>query len=255
MLRPRIIPCLLLSDGGLVKTIKFKSPKYVGDPINTVKIFNEKIVDELMVLDIDATVKSKEPDYKIIADIASECRSPLCYGGGIYNTDQAKRIIGLGVEKIAISSSAVKNINLVKEISKYIGKQSVVVVLDIKKTIFGKNYKIYTNNGTNPIRGELIDIALELEEAGAGEIVFNFIELDGTMNGYDLNEASKLSGELAIPITFLGGASSLNNIGELFKQCGIIGAGAGSLFVFKGKHRAVLVNYPNLQQKNDMFNL
>ena len=147
MLRPRIIPCLLIQNKGLVKTVKFKDPKYVGDPLNAVKIFNEKEVDELIVLDIDASVEGREPDYALIQKMAMECRMPFCYGGGISNADQAKKIIGLGVEKIALSSAAVLNPSLVKQIADEIGSQSVVVVLDVKKKLLGGRYEVWINNG------------------------------------------------------------------------------------------------------------
>ena len=147
MLRPRIIPCLLVHEGGLVKTASFKNPKYVGDPINAVKIFNEKEADELIVLDIDATVNGADPDYKLISDVAAECRMPLCYGGGIKSAEQARRIIGLGVEKIALSAAAIENPNLITQIANEIGRQSVVIVLDVKKRMLGEDYDVYIHNG------------------------------------------------------------------------------------------------------------
>jgi Imidazoleglycerol-phosphate synthase len=253
MLRPRITPCLLVSDGGLVKTVKFKDPKYVGDPINAVKIFNEKEADELIVLDIDATSHGREPDYTMISHLAVECRMPLCYGGGIKTRDQAKRIIGLGVEKVAISSAAVENPGLISEIAEEIGSQSVVVVLDVRKPMFGKDYEVWTHNGNKNSKLKATDIATKVEALGAGEVVINSIDRDGTMGGYDLNLARQIRDRVNLPMTFLGGAGSLDHLAQLIASCGIVGAAAGSLFVFKGAYRAVLINYPNSTQKDEMF--
>jgi len=253
MLIPRIIPCLLVHNKGLVKTVKFKDPKYVGDPINAVKIFNEKEVDEIIVLDIDATVERREPDYKMIENLATECRMPLCYGGGVKTVEQAQRIFSLGVEKVALSSAAVENPALISDVAKIVGKQSVVVVLDVKKKTLGNKYEVYINNakmntGINPI-----NYAQQLEELGVGEIVLNSIENDGTLKGYDLNIAKKVREVISVPMTIIGGAGSFNHIGELINHFGIIGAGAGSIFVFKGKYRAVLINYPNRLEKEKLF--
>lgn len=253
MLRPRIIPCLLVHDNGLVKTINFKSPKYVGDPINAVKIFNEKEADELIVLDIDATVNKVEPNYKMISRLAAECRMPLCYGGGISTAAQAKKIIGLGVEKVAISAAAVETPQLVRNISEEIGRQSVVVVLDGKKRMLSKNYDIYTHNGKKNCKQTLFEMVPMMEALGAGEIVVNSIDNDGAMKGYDLDLARQIRSMAHIPITILGGAGSLRDIGELVNNCGTIGAAAGSLFVFKGVYRAVLINYPKPSEKDDLI--
>lgn len=253
MLRPRIIPCLLVHKNGLVKTVNFKSPKYVGDPINAVKIFNEKESDELIVLDIDATANNSEPDYKMISRLAAECRMPLCYGGGVRHAAQAKKIIGLGVEKVAISSAAVQTPQLIAEISKEVGRQSVVVVLDVKKKIFSKDYDVYTHNGQKNSKRSLFDMIAQVQELGAGEIVVNSIDHDGQMKGYDLDLAKRVKQLAHIPVTMLGGAGSLNDIGELVKECGTIGASAGSLFVFKGIYKAVLINYPTPSEKDELI--
>lgn len=253
MLRPRIIPCLLVHKGGLVKTVNFKSPKYVGDPINAVKIFNEKEADELVVLDIDATANNVEPDYRMIANLAAECRMPLCYGGGIKTSEQAKRIIGLGVEKIAISAAAVEHPELISRIAEEIGRQSVVVVLDVKKRMFGKDYDVVTRNARNNTKQSVFDLALQAEKCGAGELVINSIDLDGQMKGYDLALAEGIRQTVKIPITILGGAGSLNDLESLIRTCGVIGASAGSLFVFKGVYKAVLINYPTLAQRDEII--
>ncbi|MBD2785774.1 imidazole glycerol phosphate synthase subunit HisF [Xenorhabdus sp. DI] len=255
MLRPRIIPCLLIHKNGLVKTQGFKSPKYIGDPINAVKIFNEKEADELIVLDIDASVNNVEPNYKLIAKLAAECRMPLCYGGGIKNAEQASRIIDLGVEKISISSAAISEPTLIRRISDAIGRQSVVAVLDIKKKtgFFQRGYELCSDNASKVHKIDPILFAKTLQEQGAGEIVINSVERDGEMKGYDLELAKQMRSSLNIPITFLGGAGSHQDIIELINVCGVVGAAAGSLFVFKGKYRAVLINYPTISQKDDIF--
>jgi imidazole glycerol-phosphate synthase subunit HisF len=255
MLRPRITPCLLVHQGGLVKTVGFKEPKYVGDPINAVKIFNEKEADELVVLDIDATVNGVEPDYRMIAHLAAECRMPLCYGGGVKTPDQAKRIIGLGVEKVAISSAAVEDSTLITRIAEEVGRQSVVVVLDVKKKMFGRDYDVVTHNGRQNTKRSVWEVAQQAQAAGAGELVINSIDLDGTMKGYDLALAMKMRQTVNIPITILGGAGSLSDIESLIQACGVIGAAAGSLFVFKGVYKAVLINYPNLAQRDALIRI
>jgi cyclase len=253
MLRPRIIPCLLVHEGGLVKTVRFKDPKYVGDPINAVKIFNEKEADELIVLDIDATANGTEPNFRLIAQFAAECRMPLCYGGGVKTVEQAKRIIGLGVEKVAISSAAIENPTLIRAIADEIGSQSVVVVLDVKKRLLGKDDEVWTHNGKKHTGKSALQFAIEAQALGAGEIVLNSIDNDGQMKGYDLTLASRLRSAIRLPMTVLGGAGSLADMGQLIASCGVVGASAGSLFVFKGPYRAVLINYPAPAQKEDLI--
>jgi imidazole glycerol-phosphate synthase subunit HisF len=253
MLRPRIIPCLLVHDKGLVKTVNFKNPKYVGDPINAVRIFNEKEVDELMVLDIDATSNNQEPDYRMIEHLAAECRMPLGYGGGVRTAEQAKRILSLGVEKISISAAAVSNPHVITEMAEQVGNQSVVVVLDVKKKFLSSKYEVWTHNGKRNSGKDAVKFAEELEKFGVGEIVVNSIDNDGVMKGYDLNLAEKIRQVTTVPITILGGAGSLQHIGELINRHHIIGAAAGSLFVFKGVYKAVLINYPGHSEKEAIF--
>lgn len=252
MLRPRITPCLLVHQGGLVKTVKFSDPKYVGDPVNAVRIFNEKEADELIVVDIDATVQGREPDFRLISQLAAECRMPLCYGGGIKTVEQASRIIGLGVEKIAISSAAIENPALATAIAREIGSQSVVVVVDARKKRWG-GYEVWTHNGTRNTKLSVLDVVARAEALGAGEIVVNSIDEDGVMKGYDLDLAKKVREATRLPMTVLGGAGSLAHIEELLRTCGVIGAAAGSLFVFKGVYKAVLINYPSPAQKEAML--
>lgn len=253
MLRPRIIPCLLVHNKGLVKSVQFKNHKYVGDPINAVRIFNEKESDELMVVDIDATVEGREPDYKMIENLAMECRMPLCYGGGIKTVEQAQRIFALGVEKIAVSSAAVSHPELVSKIADRVGSQSVVVVLDVKKKMFG-GYELYVNNGLKSTGKNPFEFAAQIEKMGAGEIVINSIDQDGMMKGYDMALVEKIRKSISLPLTILGGAGSLQDIGSLIKNYGVIGAASGSLFVFKGVYKAVLINYPNWDEKDKLIN-
>ena len=255
MLRSRIIPCLLVHNKGLVKTVGFKDAKYVGDPINAVKIFNEKEVDELIVLDIDATVENRPPNYEMIKNLATECRMPFCYGGGITTVEQSKKIIELGAEKIAISSAAVNNPIIINQIGEAIGVQSVVVIIDLKKRskLLGGGYDIYTNNGKIKAKVKLNEFIDILNKIGVGEIVVNSIDNDGTMNGYDDALISLFREKTNYPMTVLGGAGSLDDIKLLISKYKIIGAAAGSLFVFKGKYKAVLINYPNREEKSRLF--
>jgi len=253
MLRSRIIPCLLIHNKGLVKTVKFKEPKYVGDPINAVKIFNEKEVDELIVLDIDATKENRGPNLKMIKNLADECRMPLCYGGGINTVDQAVKIISLGVEKVALSCSALNDIELCQQIGDIIGNQSVVVVIDVKKKKLFGGYDIYTHNGTKKSKWNLFDFIAKLEEIGIGEIVINSIDNDGVMQGYDIPLLESVREKCTMPITVLGGAGSLEDIKKMISKFKTIGVAAGSLFVFKGKYRAVLISYPNRQERLPLY--
>lgn len=252
MLRPRIIPCLLVHDKGLVKTVSFTTPKYVGDPINAVRIFNEKESDELMVLDIDATVRKLEPDYQLIEKLASECRMPLCYGGGIKTAEQAQRIFSLGVEKVALSSAAIQNPDLITQIAERVGTQSAVVVLDVKKKLLG-GYEVVTHNGKKSTGKNPFELAALFQKKGAGEIVINSVDMDGQMKGYDMALAEKVRKEVSVPLTILGGAGKLEDIGNLIQKFGIIGASAGSLFVFRGVYRAVLINYPSPEVKDELI--
>jgi len=253
MLNPRIIPCLLIHNKGLVKTVKFKDPKYVGDPINAVKIFNEKEVDELIVLDIDATRNGVEPDYKLIENLANECRMPLCYGGGIKTPEQAKKIFNLGVEKVTLSSSVVHNPSLVTELANSVGRQSVVAVLDVKKRMLGSRYDVWTHNATINTKIDPIEMAQELVSRGVGEIVINSIDQDGVMKGYDHTIIEKIRAVISTPMTVLGGAGSLVDIGQLIQKHKILGISAGSLFVFKGVYKAVLINYPKPEEKERLI--
>lgn len=257
MLRSRIIPCLLVHKKGLVKTLKFsvEDGKYIGDPINAVKIFNEKNVDEIMVIDIDATVENREPDYKMIKNVATECRMPLCYGGGVRTVEQVHKIIKLGAEKVAVSAAALENISLLNEMSEAVGAQSVVLVLDVakRKSLLGNShYEIFTRNGKRKTGKKLYDFLEEIKDISYGELVVNNIDLDGAMTGYDLEMCDKVRELTDVPLTFLGGAGSYSDLKKLVSRFRIIGAAAGSIFVFKGKYKAVLIQYPLPIEKQDI---
>lgn len=251
MLRARIIPCLLVRNGGLVKTRRFSEDKYVGDPINAVRIFNEKEADELIVLDIDATAHNREPNYKMIEHLAAECRMPLCYGGGVRSADQAKRIMSLGVEKVAASAAVVRNPSLITQIATQVGSQSVVAVLDVKQHSGGA-YRVHVNNGKEDTGRDPVEFARELESLGVGELVINSIDRDGVMKGYDLTLAERIRDVTNVPLTVLGGAGTLSDLAKLVAKFGVIGAAAGSLFVLKGPFRAVLISYPSQAERNTL---
>ena len=252
MLLPRIIPCLLISKNDLVKTVNFENPNYIGDPINAVKIFNEKKADELFLLEIFATTKNYEPNFDLIQKIARESRMPICYGGGIKNLDQAKRIFNFGIEKIALSSVIFEDINIVSDISNYSGSNSTVVVLDIKKV--NEQYLIFTHNGKKQNKINLYDLIDKLQDLGAGEIVINSIDRDGTMKGFDFKLIDKIIDKINLQISILGGAGSYTHIQEAVQKYGSIGISCGSLFVYKGSRKAVLINYPNLEDKIKLIN-
>jgi len=253
MLRPRIIPCLLVHKGGLVKTTRFADPKYVGDPLNAVRIFNEKQVDELIVADIDATVVGKEPDYELIANLASECRMPLCYAGGVTTIDQIDRIVGLGVEKVALGSATIQTPTLITEAAQHVGSQSIVAVMDVKKAGLRRRHEVFIHNGKKATGVNPMDFARRAEKLGAGEVIVNSIDHEGLMKGYDLPLIDQVRENTRLPISVLGGAGSLEDLRGLVNRYGVIGAAAGSLFVFRGKYRAVLIQYPSLDEKETLL--
>jgi imidazole glycerol-phosphate synthase subunit HisF len=250
-LRTRVIPSLLLKDGGLVKSVKFKDHQYVGDPINAVKIFNEKEVDEIAIIDIDATRKGLQPNIDLVTEIASEAFMPLSYGGGITTLDHVKKLLYSGVEKVIINSAAHSNPSLISEAAGLFGSQSIVVSIDVKKMLFG-GYKIFINNGKKNTGKSPEIFASEMESAGAGEILLNNIDRDGTYKGYDLDLIKTVSGKIGIPVIAIGGAGSLEDFRKA-KQSGASAVAAGSLFVFQQPHRAVLINYPGQQALSEIF--
>ena len=253
MLYPRIIACLLLKNNALYKTVKFSNPKYIGDPINAVRILNEKKVDELIILDIDATREQREPNFELIKKISNECQMPLCYGGGISKIDEIHEIISLGVEKVSLATALIKNPTLVSEAAKVFGKQSIIAVIDVKKRKFFNKYEIYLKNGSKNTNINPIEFVKKLEILGVGEIILNSIDLDGTLQGYDIELIRKIKGSISVPLTVMGGASSYNDFINLFKNFSIIGAAAGSIFVLKGKYKAVLIQYPNPEEKEQIL--
>jgi imidazole glycerol-phosphate synthase subunit HisF len=252
MVQTRVIPCLLLRNRGLVKTVKFKNPTYLGDPINVVKIFNDKEVDELVFLDITATVERKGPPFKLLSEIASECFMPLAYGGGIRTLEDIRTILSVGVEKIAINSYAVENPNFIRAVADLFGSQSIVVSIDVKKSLFGK-YELFSHSGTKKTGLDPIKFAVEMERLGAGELLLNSIDRDGMMQGYDLELIKKVADSVNIPVVACGGAHTINDLGDAVKKGGASAVAAGSMFVFHGPHRAVLISYPTPQELKTVF--
>jgi cyclase len=250
MLRARVVPSLLLRNGGLVKTRQFDSYKYIGDPLNAIRIFNEKKVDELFIVDIDASARQHEPDMTSLRLLATEARMPLTYGGGIASAKVAAEIIGLGYEKVSISSAAISNRRLLSEISEEIGQQSVVFSLDVRKQLEASQYVVFTHNGTTRVSEPLDEIIESGVASGAGEIVATSIDCDGEMRGYDLELARLVRSVSSTPISIAGGAGTIHHIQELLDTVGVVGAIAGSLFVFKGPMRAVLLSYGRPERLN-----
>jgi imidazole glycerol-phosphate synthase subunit HisF len=242
--RIRVIPVLLLKGDGLVKSVKFANHKYVGDPINAVKIFNEKEVDEISLIDINATKEGRGPNIRKVAEIASEAFMPMSYGGGITTVDQVQELLYNGIEKVILNKAAVKNPSLITAIADRFGAQSVVVSLDIKKNIWGK-YKIYTDNGSNSVGIDPIEFAQQCEKAGAGEILLQSIERDGTYNGYDIPFLQKIAQSVSIPVIIGGGAGSVDDFRQAVIEGHASAVCAGSMFVFQRPHNAVLISYPS----------
>lgn len=252
MMRARVIPCLLLKNKGLVKTVRFEHPIYIGCPINAIKLFNEKEVDELVFLDITASKKNKKPYFNLISEIASECFMPFCYGGGVKTLEDMEIIFGIGAEKISINTQAVESPNIIREGSKEFGSQSIVVSVDVKRNLFGK-YRIFSHRRGRTIAIEPVEFALRMEDAGAGELFVNSVDRDGTMHGYDLDLLRKISSAVGIPVIACGGAGTIKDFAAAIKTGGASAVAAGSMFVFYGKHRAVLINYPTQNVLKEVF--
>lgn len=242
MLKRRVIPCLLLRNGGLVKTFKFANPKYVGDPVNAIRIFNDKEVDELMILDITAGRERREPDYGLVERFAGECFMPLCYGGGVRTVEQARRLFSLGVEKISLQAAALEDLSLVTEMAGRFGSQSVVVCADVKRNWLGKP-RLHDAAAGRPHGLPWLDFLRQAVAAGAGEAVLQSVDRDGTMQGMDLDLIRQASGALPVPLIAAGGAGSLADI-KAAVDAGASAVAAGAFFVFHGPHRAVLITYP-----------
>ena len=244
MLRTRVIPCLQLINESLVKTVKFDKHGYIGDPINTVRIFNELEVDELCFLDIRATKDNRPPNFKILAEIANECFMPLSYGGGVKDADTAKRILSIGFEKIVLNTAAYENPKLVTEIANHSGNQSVIGSIDVKKNIFGK-YQVFVCDGTKKINVDPVEYAIKLEELGAGELLITSIDKDGTWLGFDLDILSRISNAVNIPVIANGGAGNVNHIIDVVQNTKVSAVALGSMVLYQGKGLGVLVNFPD----------
>jgi len=248
----RVIPVLLIKDSGLVKTVKFKNPIYIGDPRNAVKIFNDKEVDELIILDISATRGEKVTKYSVIQEIVSEAFMPVAYGGGIKNIADARKVLSLGVEKIVINSIAVDSPSFVHEACKAFGGQSITVSVDVKKNILG-NYHVYSHGGQRATKYEPVKFSQMMEELGAGELIIHSIQKDGTMEGYDIEIIKKISSAVNIPVIACGGAGSIDDFKKAVKYGRASAVAAGSIFVYHGRHRAVLISYPQQQVIREIF--
>tara|TARA_B100000989_G_C19440590_1_gene427145 strand:- start:168 stop:926 length:759 start_codon:yes stop_codon:yes gene_type:complete len=251
MYRPRIIPVLLLKGQGLYKSVKFKNYNYIGDPINAVKLFNDLKADELTFLDINATKEKRTISLDLIKDIGEEANMPFSVGGGIESIKDIEQIIKAGAEKVVINTHAIKKPYFIKEASNYFGSSTICVCVDVKKNMFGKQ-KIYSNTGTRISSNNILDFCKLMEQNGAGELIIQSVDKDGTMEGYDINLLASVSKNLTIPVIGLGGAKSINNLKETYDQCNLNGLAAGSLFVYQGTKKGVLINYPEKNEVNFM---
>lgn len=253
MLRTRIIPCLQLIDQSLVKTVQFNKYGYIGDPVNTVRIFNELEVDELCFLDIRATLEKRDPNLKMLREISDECFMPLSYGGGIRSFEFARDILAIGFEKLVINSYVYENPQFIKQLSESFGSQSVICSIDVKKNIFGK-YSVYVNDGAKKIEKDPLEWALELQEYGAGEILLTSMNFDGTWQGYDLHLIKIFTDNLVIPVIANGGAGNLSHIQKAVKDARASAVALGSMVVYQAKDMGVLVNFPDKSTLKDIIN-
>lgn len=252
MLNYRVIPCLLLSNGGLVKTRKFKNPVYVGDPINAIRIFNEKEVDELVLLDIRASLEKRGPNYDLLKEVASECFMPLAYGGGITSIDQIKELLRLGIEKIILNTSLNRDPNFVGEAVATFGSQAITASIDVRRKLFGR-YEVMTLAGTEATGLDPVGAARKAEKLGVGEILLTSIDAEGSMNGYEIDLLAKVSQSVCVPVIASGGAGSLDHLRAAIREGHASAVSAGSMFVFYGPHRAVLITYPQYRKLCELF--
>lgn len=252
MLRNRVIPCLLLNGRGLVKTRRFRDPTYVGDPVNAVRIFNDKEVDELLLFDIGATRTGRGPQFDLIEDIAKECFMPLAYGGGVSDCQTIGKLFGLGIEKVALNTAAVEKPDLVREAAQAFGSQSIVVSVDVRKKLLG-GYEVCGRAGTRRTGMDPVTFARQMEAFGAGELLVHSIERDGLMSGYDVALTKAVAESVSVPVIACGGAGRLDDFRQAVKAGGASAVAAGSMFVFQGKHRAVLITYPEYRELEELF--
>jgi cyclase len=252
MLKTRVIPCLLLKNESLVKTVKFKKYNYIGDPINTVRIFNELEVDELMFLDIFASKENREINFNLLADIANECFMPLSYGGNIKSVADAKKIFEIGFEKIVINSNAFNNLKLIEELSSYFGNQSIIGSIDVKHTFFGKE-RIFSTHGAKKEKENVVEWAKALAKAGAGELLITSIDREGTWEGYDIELIKRVTNTVSVPVIANGGAGSLDDIGRVVKEANASACAVGSMVVYQKKDMGVLVNFPDRKKLQDVL--
>ena len=252
MLQTRVIPCLLLKDDSLVKTVNFKNESYIGDPINTARIFNELEVDELTLLDIAVTNNNKKPNFKILTELANECFMPLAYGGGVDNFEDAKKIFQIGIEKIIINSAAFSNPSFITELAEHFGNQAIIASIDVKKNIFGK-YQVFSNSGKKKQKKDPVLWAQELESLGVGEILLTSIHKEGTWQGFDISIIERIANAVSIPVIANGGAASIEDIGKAVKQGCASAVSLGSMVVYQNKGMGVLVNFPDKEKLNKVL--
>lgn len=253
MTRTRVIPCLLLKNESLVKTVQFKKYNYIGDPINTVRIFNELEVDELMFLDIFASKENRNINFKILQDIANECFMPLSYGGNIKSLEDAKKIFEIGFEKVIINSNAFDNLKLIEEIANYFGNQSVVGSIDVKKSFWGYQ-NIYSHHGRKKQSSDIIGWVKQLENAGVGELLITSIDKEGSWEGYDIELLKSITENVRVPVIANGGCGSVEHIGVAVKEGQVSACAVGSMIVYQKKDMGVLVNFPDRKKLEDILN-
>ncbi len=252
MLKTRVMPCLLLRNAALVKTIKFKDPSYVGDPINAIRIYNEKEVDELIFVDITATIDNKEPNFKLVEEIATECFMPVCFGGAVRTLDHVRKLFSLGVEKVAVNSYALENPQFITDVANMTGSQSIVVSIDAKKGFWGK-YEVFGRGGRKKTGKDPVAWAKEAEQRGAGEILLTSMDRDGTGEGYDIELIKKVTAAVRIPVIACGGAGKVEHFGQAVKEGGASAVAAGSMVVYFGRNRAVLINFPEKRELENVL--
>lgn len=252
MLATRLMPCLLMSNGALVKTVKFKNPIYVGDPVNAVRIFNQKEVDELILLDIDATTQHRGIDYETLEKLVSECFMPICYGGGVNSIADMRRLFNMGIEKVSLGTAAFDNPELIRQAATEFGNQAIVVSLDVKKGLLG-GYSARTHQGTKDTKMSPAVAAKYLENLGAGEIILYSIDRDGTWSGFDLKLIEEVVNAVRVPVVATGGAGSLDDIKVAVQEGGASAVAIGSMAVFQGKDLGVLIKFPSRKDQENIF--